>query len=142
MKTTCKHCGIVSMPHKCPHRHNRFNNNNRKDKRLYKTGIYQRIRADVMATFNYICIFSFYFVGDVIKAEEAHHIVEILEDETLALDEENLIPVTDKAHKKIHRIYNKGHKEKEKLKELLRLAREEYLSGDRTPGKFKNRLKF
>jgi hypothetical protein len=53
MKTTCKICGIVDKPHKCAHA-KRKTDASRKDKQIYRKGIWQRIREDVLDEFNYI----------------------------------------------------------------------------------------
>ena len=137
MKTTCKHCGIVSKPHICPYIQRR-NNSNRKDKRLYKTQRWQDKRKDTLDKYNGMCLWSFYVDGRVKSANEVHHIVEVLEDETLTFDDDNLVPLEFYTHKRIHKLYKESKEQKENVQKLLRKITEEYRSGDRTIGKYKS----
>ena len=57
-----------------------------------------------------------------------HHITEILEDESLAYEEDNLIPLSNEKHRLIHELYKK---DKAKVKEELRKMKARWKDGDR-----------
>lgn len=136
MKVTCKSCGIVNKPHICPHKkeNRRRYDKDREDKKIYKTKRWQELREQVLQDYNYICLWSFYIDGEIVEANEVHHIVEILEDESKAYDDDNLIPLEYWQHKYIHDLYKKN---KAKAQELLHKMQESYVKGDRTLGKYK-----
>lgn len=63
-----------------------------------------------------------YKEGKIVKANDVHHIVEILEDETLAYEEENLIGLSKDKHKLIHELYKDNKKlVQDELKEIKRM---------------------
>lgn len=136
MKMTCKYCGIVSKPHKCPNIKNKWNrDNNRKDKKIYRTNRWQNTRDSILDSYNHICLWSLYVDGVIVKANTVHHIVELLEDETLAYDEENLITLEQYKHNYIHELYKTN---KIQVQDLLRLMVKSYRDDDRTIGKYKH----
>lgn len=134
MKTTCRYCGIVNKPHVCPHI-KRKTNNNREDRRVYKTSKWQRTRESILDKYNHMCLWNLYIEGRVVSADEVHHIVEILEDESLAYDEDNLIPLEYYNHTMVHEMYKRN---KNKTQQLLRMMIDSYREGDKTLGKYKD----
>ena len=134
MKTTCKICGIVNKPHVCPHI-KRKTNNNREDKKIYRTSKWQRSRELALDEYNHVCLWSLYVEGRVVKADVVHHIIEVLEDESLAYDEDNLIPLEYYNHTLVHEMYKRN---KTKTQLLLTEMIESFRNGDKTPGKFKD----
>lgn len=134
MKSTCKYCGIVNKPHVCPHI-KRKTNNNREDRRVYKTSKWQKTRELILDEYNHICLWSLYIDGRVVKADVVHHIVEILEDKNLSYEEDNLIPLEYYNHTMIHEMYKTN---KNKTQNLLRMMINSYKNGDKTLGKYKN----
>lgn len=69
------------------------------------------------------------------KANRVHHIIEILEDEALAYNNDNLISLEEYKHTYIHKLYRH---DKERIQNLLKLMRKTYLSGDLEIGKYKS----
>lgn len=135
MKVTCKYCGIVDKPHKCPHQKVKWNSdNNRSDKKIYRTTRWQNTRNNILDEYNNICLWSLYIDGKIVEADRVHHIIELLEDETLAFEDDNLIPLDQYKHNYIHELYKK---DKAKTQELLRLMIKTYRQGDKTLGKYK-----
>ncbi|MDK0692463.1 HNH endonuclease [Clostridium perfringens] len=137
MKKTCPYCGIVDYKHKCPIRE-------AKRKEMYKS--YQSTREDniygakwnhlrdkVLFNSKYICLYSLYKYGTVTEANRVHHIVTVRDNKDLAFDIDNLIAVSDKAHKEIHKIYNSSLKAKIKLQETLREYNKKYAKGEYSP---------
>ncbi|RXI50185.1 hypothetical protein DP124_11990 [Clostridium tetani] len=133
MKTTCKYCGIVDKPHICPYK-KRKTNYNRTDKKIYSSRIWKDLRQQILNDFNNICLWSLYVDGEVIGANTVHHIVELLENESVAYEYDNLIPLEYYNHEYIHELYKK---DKKKVQKLLKLMLKSYKRGDRTLGKFK-----
>ena len=140
MKMTCKYCGIVNKPHKCPHS-KRKADRSRTDNKIYESKEYRSLRAEVLEDFNYTCLWSLYVDGKVIEADRTHHIIEILEDESKATEYDNLIALHNKVHDEVHRLYKLGLEVKEKLQDILREMNESYKNGDRTLGKYRKELK-
>ncbi|MBE6051610.1 MAG: hypothetical protein E7214_13425 [Clostridium sp.] len=140
MKTTCKYCGIVNKPHKCPHS-KRKADRTRKDNKIYESKEYRRLRTEVLEDYNYTCLWSLYVDGKVITADRTHHIIEILEDESKAIEYDNLIALHNKVHEVIHKLYKEGLNIKSELQDLLLKMNESYKKGDRTLGKYKKEVK-
>ena len=140
MKMSCKYCGIVEKPHNCPKAIKRKTNRTRTDKKHYESKSYKKNRKRVLNDYDNLCLWSLYIVGRVEVAEETHHIIEILEDETKAEDYNNLIPLTIKSHDIVHEYYNRGGIVKEKVQELLRLMLNDYKRGDITLKKYRDYL--
>ena len=136
MKITCIHCGIVNRPHACPYK-KRKTDRNRVDNIIYESKEYRKLRREVLEDFNYIDVFQFYVNSVTIQATTTHHIVEVLEDESKAVDYDNLIPLNEHAsHKLIHNLYNRNTRTKIKLQELLKKMRQDYLNNDRELGRY------
>ncbi|NFC89502.1 HNH endonuclease, partial [Clostridium botulinum] len=55
-----------------------------------------------------------------------HHIIELKEDWDKRLDIDNLIPLSDKVHKIVHRTYDRSDKDKKEMQELLRELKRKY----------------
>lgn len=134
MKISCKYCGIVSKPHNCPHTKKRSRlERDRNDKKIYLSTRYQNLRSEIFEDYNSVCLWSLYVDGVARVADEAHHIVEILEDESLAYEYDNLIPLEFYIHKFIHKLYLTH---KPIIQELLRKMCVDYRNGDKTLKKY------
>lgn len=138
MKTTCKYCGIVENPHSCPHKRRRTDRN-RIDNKIYESDEYRNLHKDVLADYNHIDIWCMYVHCRVVRGNITHHVIEIIEDESLALEYDNLIPVNDRSHKEIHILY-KDLKIKRLIQALQTEMAKDFLNGDRTVGKYKEQL--
>lgn len=90
-----------------------------KEQRFYSSHEWIRVRDLVSAKFNYLCINCLINKEEIVFKDNVHHIEELKEDWNKRLDEDNLIPLCDECHKKVHLEYLKG--EKFKIKEQLRL---------------------
>ena len=139
MKIACKYCGIVSKPHDCPRKPKRKNKSRyRKDVSVYNTKAYRRERENILDTYNKACLWSVYVIGETKVADEVHHIIEVLEDESKGTEPSNLIPLTSSAHDFIHDLYDCNADVKYEIQELLRLFKREYESGCYELGKYRN----
>lgn len=128
----CKYCGIVDKPHKC-YRFRKYTDKEREDKKIYKTSQWQRKRIEILEHFDYICLWSYFIEGKAIVADNIHHITEIIEDNSKAFDNDNLIPLCEKAHKIVHELYKI---DKIKTKNMLKRLIFEYEEGNNL-GKYK-----
>ena len=138
MKIACKYCGIVSKPHDCPRKPKRKNKSRyRKDVSVYNTKAYRRERENILDTYNKACLWSVYVIGETKVADEVHHIIEVLEDESKGTEPSNLIPLTSSAHCFIHDLYDCNADVKYEIQELLRLFKREYESGCYELGKYR-----
>ena len=100
----------------------------RKDEAIYKSSKWNNVRFNVMNDYNNICLYTFYKEGRVIAANCVHHIVEIMNNETLAYEEDNLIPLSNEKHRLIHELYKK---DKVKAQKELREMKARWKNGDR-----------
>lgn len=74
--------------------------------------------------------YEYYINGEITEGYSMHHIDELKESKERALDKSHLIYLTQSNHIKIHKVYLKSNKEKNKMKrkllECLRKAKEEF----------------
>lgn len=96
--------------------YNRFKRNKETDA-FYKTQGWRNTREYILIKYNYIDLYDYEINNKITKANTVHHIIELEEDSTLALEESNLIPLSSRNHSRIHGKYVK---DKEKTQELLR----------------------
>lgn len=136
MKMTCRYCGIVEKPHNCPHRTKRKTNKYRVDSKYYVGKGYKKARRTVLSDCDEWCLWTFYVEGRLVKAEETHHIIEILEDESKAADPNNLIPLTELNHELVHQYYKRGRLTKERTRDILFSMLNDYKKGDLTLKKY------
>lgn len=121
---------------------NKLYSKNREDKEIvafYNTKAWQKMATKIRGKFLSCCAICFinsfrelnkefeiintfnYFKEDAKRRNLIHHIIELKEDESKSLQENNLICVCEKHHKKIHSVYEKGNKEmlQEELRRLV-----------------------
>lgn len=126
MKISCRYCGIVDKPHICTRR-KRTRDRTRKDNKVYDSKEYRKARKKVLETYNGICLWSLYVDGQIVKADVTHHIVEVLDDITKGKSYDNLIPLSNKSHDIVHRLYKIN---KEAIQNILYSMIEDYKIGD------------
>lgn len=87
----------------------------------YQTTEWKQAKAKALSKTYGLDLFSFYECGHIEYAHTVHHIVPLEEDYTLRANKDNLIPLTEKNHRAIHKLYKSGHKQEiiKKLKEYL-----------------------
>lgn len=136
MKITCKHCGIVEKPHRCPKISKE--KRNRIDSKAYSKRGYKTVRSLVLGNHNFLDLYSLFVESKYITANITHHIIEVLEDESKAEDYDNLIPVSKESHDKIHELYKI---DKNSMQKLLVNMLKDYANGEKTLGKYKEEIK-
>ena len=84
---------------------------------FYNSMAWERAREVAILNTVAIDVIDYYKLGRIVQGERVHHIVELNEDTEKRLDIDNLIYVTERNHRIIHREYNKGNKKQ--MQELL-----------------------
>lgn len=132
-KKTCANCGIVPFDHKCPVvAKDRYKvNKDRVDNKIYQTKEWRKLREDMREDAKYMCLVSFYCIGNVVVSNTVHHIIEVLQDNTLVYDKDNLIALSEDIHREIHRLYKVSPKVKREVQELQRRCKELWSEGNR-----------
>lgn len=97
----------------------KYNKYKRQDAEFYKTKDWEEVRATVLAKYNYLDLYEYFINDKVVSANVVHHIEELRNNKDLGMDLNNLIPLSHKTHKKIHKLYNNKDKQQE-TKELLK----------------------
>ena len=97
----------------------KYNRYKRQDAEFYKTKDWEEVRATVLAKYNYLDLYEYFINDKVVSANVVHHIEELKNNKDLGMDLNNLIPLSHKTHKKIHKLYNNKDKQQE-TKELLK----------------------
>lgn len=96
----------------------------RKNAELYHSKAWKMLRTVCLNKFDNICLWTFFKTGKIVTATLIHHIVEVEENKLKALDIDNLIPVSDEAHREIHELYKTS---KVKVQAKLHSIKKEYL---------------
>lgn len=97
----------------------KYNRYKRQDAEFYKTKDWEEVRATVLAKYNYLDLYEYFINDKVVSANVVHHIEELRNNKDSGMDLNNLIPLSYKTHKKIHKLYNNKDKQQE-TKELLK----------------------
>lgn len=127
----CSACGRVHMNNymcNIKKKRDRKKKEDRVDSDIYFSSQWRKLRTDVLEDYHNVCLYTFYKEGRAVAADCVHHIVEILEDDSLAYEESNLIPLSYDKHKLIHELYKE---DKEKIQNELRVLKERWEKGDR-----------
>lgn len=107
-------------------RHKKYSRNRRNDKEqkqyqdFYSSKAWLKTRDTILSNCYNIDIFEFYRTGRIIQGYTVHHIVTLEDDYDKRLDISNLIYLTQSNHIMIHKIYEKGKREREQMERLLR----------------------
>lgn len=133
MKKTCKcgktipysekYCSECAKEHKQDTTYYDKYNRNKESRAFYHSKEWLCIRAYVMARYNGLCLYSLYVEGELVPADVVHHIVELSEDDSKALDFDNLIPLCSSVHSSLHSNYRES--DKVMLRQLLKKWRDE-----------------
>ncbi len=94
----------------------------------YQSADWRHARTKAMRKTYGLDIYSLYEHGVIEYAFTVHHIEPLENNYDLRAEQSNLIPLTEKNHRAIHKLYDSGHKNKVvvKLKEYLKKFECEY----------------
>ncbi|MCR6515815.1 hypothetical protein M4I33_13140 [Clostridium sp. LY3-2] len=84
---------------------------------FYNSDAWRRLRDVAAKSTLCIDVIEYYKYNKIVQGERVHHIVELSDDYNMRLNIDNLIYLTEKNHRIVHREYNKGNKVK--MQELL-----------------------
>ena len=92
-------------------RHKEYDSIRNKDiSSFYGSGVWQRKRQEAMELYIGNDIYSYYMFGKLEQADTVHHILPLKENWGKRLDIDNLIPLTNSNHEKLHyRMKNGEH---------------------------------
>ena len=123
----CTECKIeVDKKLKESYKEYKRNRTDVKEQRFYSSNEWIDLREYIKAKYMFVDMFSYYTEGKIIECKVVHHIVEMKEDYSLRLNEDNLICLSNKTHKLIHNLYNKDEATKHKTQELLKKMNERF----------------
>lgn len=97
--------------------YDRYTRNN-KDKRytaFYHGKEWGSLREYLLTLYNGIDIYAYYVDNKIVVANTIHHIEEIKDNWDKRLDVDNLFPLSDVTHNKIHSLYSKDKKGTQRL---------------------------
>lgn len=125
LKKICPCCGKeVRQDEKHTCRHKAYNRDRRKaDTRFYASRAWEYLREYVKARACGVDEYVFYKTGRIVPGKVAHHIIPVHDADSLKLDAENLIYVSQATHEKVHAAYARGKVSKERMIHELRQAR-------------------
>ncbi|MBK1809149.1 HNH endonuclease [Clostridium sp. YIM B02505] len=96
------------------------------EQKFYSSNEWITLAGYVRRKFNGMCVICLLRDDAISYVEAVHHIIEIKDNWELRLSEDNLICLCSSCHSKVHRIYKKSNKDKEKMQEILYRLIEEY----------------
>lgn len=98
----------------------------KRDKRyteFYHSKEWEILRDYIIKKYKGLDVFAYCIENRIVPATTGHHIIGLKEDYSKGLVIDNIIPVSDESHRKIHAMYNRNRKGTQKmLKELLQNA--------------------
>ena len=77
------------------------------------------MRQYILDKYDGIDVYSYILYGQIEPATTVHHIVELKDDKTQSLVEQNLIPVSSATHNIIHSAYDKSKSDKQAMQATL-----------------------
>lgn len=87
--------------------------------KFYSSASWKRMRQYILDKYDSIDVYVYVLFGQIEKADTVHHIVEMRDDKSQALMEQNLIPVSSSTHNIIHASYDKSKADKQAMQSVL-----------------------
>lgn len=82
---------------------------------FYHSDEWEFVRADLLSDYKEIDLYAYYIKNRIVKANTAHHIDELKDNWEKRLDKDNLFPISDINHRKIHSMYKNDKKGTQEL---------------------------
>lgn len=82
-----------------------YDSRQRCNAKFYNSKSWKKLRLVAINKFDGLCLWSYIKHKRVVRGTVVHHIVEIKNDMNRALDIDNLILMSDEAHREIHQLY-------------------------------------
>lgn len=77
------------------------------------------MRQYILDKYDGLDLYAYVVFGQIEKADTVHHIIEMRDDKSQALLEQNLIPVSSSTHNIIHASYDKSKADKQAMQSVL-----------------------
>lgn len=87
---------------------------------FYASSAWRRIRLLVQSRCGGIDQYHLYKTGRIIPGTLAHHIIELRDDASKALELDNLIWLSDASHHEVHALYDKSAEDKVSTQKVLK----------------------
>ena len=87
--------------------------------KFYSSASWKRMRQYILDKYDSIDVYAYILYGQIEKADTVHHIIELKDDKSQALVEQNLIPVSSSTHNIIHASYDKSLADKRAMQSIL-----------------------
>lgn len=87
--------------------------------KFYSSASWKRMRQYILDKYDSIDVYAYILYGQIEKADTVHHIIELKDDKSQALVEQNLIPVSSSTHNIIHASYDKSLADKQAMQSIL-----------------------
>lgn len=87
--------------------------------KFYSSASWKRMRQYILDKYDSIDVYAYILYGQIEKADTVHHIIELKDDKSQALVEQNLIPVSSSTHNIIHASYDKSLADKRAMQATL-----------------------
>ena len=130
----CKtlHSITVECPNKCFEHLKKesdryYDKHKRKNKEVYNSKKWELTRQRSLATSDNMCLYTLYKYNRIVPATLVHHIIEVESNKRLIYDLDNLIPLSDTAHREVHRRYKSENIDQ--VQEELRQYKQLYQAG-------------
>ncbi len=113
----CSNCKKrIQVGKSCGCRHKEYDREHRNNinSKFYNSREWRRIREVCLIKANYLDEYELCVNNRIVKGSVIHHIIELEEDKTKALDLNNLICVSAETHNYLHAQYKKNKKSMQK----------------------------
>lgn len=118
-------CECLKATRKEYNKNVRYNKDNREYSKFYDNIHWKRMSIYIRCKYNGLCLVCYIKYKILNMANVVHHIVELKEDYSKRLDEDNLITLCHSCHNILHSNYTT--KEKQELYEIKNRYEEEFL---------------
>lgn len=107
--------------------------NDKEEQKFYRGKEWVECKEHRQMELLYIDWYEYYINGNITQGYTLHHIEELKECKSRALDKSNLIYLTQANHIRVHKEYLKSNKDKNNTKQILfeclKKAKEEFSAG-------------
>lgn len=125
----CGRCGKrIQAGSRCPclkDRHKEYDrfSRDKKSKAFYDSGEWQKARQDALDADDGIDVYVYMTKGEIIAADDVHHIIPLRDDWSRRNDIENLISLSHETHAEIEQAYKAN---KQEIQSILQKMLKEY----------------
>lgn len=118
-KYCIRHSEIDKERYRAYQRRRLLDEEQKKFQDFYISKAWKRLRPIIINDLLGLDLYEYYINNRIVAGECIHHIIELNEDWGGALDADNLIYLTEKNHRRIHRAYELDYKKRKSMQKLL-----------------------